>query len=563
MIRLNQIGDPAGGARTPRWRWLLAAGVAVDLALWQWLRRSDRLALWPRLSLDALDTAVWSFAPYPDGYWDYAVLPGVPLGVEAGLGHRWRGMVVPMVSAAVTSLARRSRSRPVQLAPFLWQGLAVIGGAGFNRYNRRVRADIERSAEEKLAANEARATLAGQNAVAMGADTVIDQIQSIAPLFGRPTPGSALHELVDGWKAALAEATQHRAAYLGTVLAAWQRSHNVHPDLQRRVDLDVAPGHGTVLLTARQAEALQRAVSAMNLRGQLPVRVSDPDAIRAAPGRRIDLLIGERLVPVPADADVPPRSPDFGPVGLAMAACMYARLAMPTAERVPVYVVAPLMATTAAAAAIAENRLRKRGSAAQDEVHAMALTIAGVATGLAARTARRPFKPSGGQNFPYYSTLTIPMILYAFQHRDLSPRFRWLTPAGLAAIIGGGWILTPRPRQFGQFLLSLSWPLSGLVAGLKVSWEFRADARRLADSLRTRERAAVDAAYDRGSASVIGLARAAYTDARAQLEDHRERLDPDLVEIAERRLQEVDRCLDRLNANAVDTSPSSTTTRSA
>jgi hypothetical protein len=563
MVRLNQVGDPAGGARTTRWRWLLAASAGADVILWQWLRRSDRLALWPRLPLDALDTAVWSFAPYPDGYWDYAVLPGVPLGVEAGLGHRWRGMVVPVVNAAATSLARRSGSRPVQVAPFLWQVLAVIGGAGFNRYNRRVRADIERIADERLAADEARAMLAGQNAVAMGADTVIDKIQSIAPLFGRPAPGSALHELVDGWKAALAEATQHRAAYLGTVIAAWQRSHNTHPDLWRRVDLDLAPGHGTVLLTARQADVLPRALTAMNLRGQLPVRVRDAEGIRAAPGRRIDLMIGERPVSVPPDDDVPPRSPDFGPVGLAMAACMYARLATPTAERVPTRVVVPLMATTIAAAAVAEHQLRRRGSAAQDNVQAMALAIAGTATALATRTARRPFKPSGGQNFPFYSTLTIPMLLYAFQHRDLSGRFRWVIPTGLAAIICGGWVLAPRPRQFGQFVLSLSWPLSGAVAGLKVSGEFGADARRLADSLRARERAAIDAAYDRGTASVIGLARAAYADATAQLQDHRERLAAELVEVAERRLQEVHRCLDQLTVIAADESPSSTTTRSA
>src|SRR6266508_1029653 len=236
MIRLNQLGDPAGGARTTRGRWLLAGSAATDLAIWRWLRHANGLGLRRRLALDAMDTAIWSFAPYPDGYRDFAALPAVPLAVEAGLSLRWKAMVLPVVNGAVTSLAQRARSQPVQLAPFLWQALAVIAGDGFNRYNRRVRADLERVADGRLAAKEANATLAGQNAVAMGADTVIDQVQSIAPLFGRPVPGSALHELVDGWKTALAEATQRSAAYLGTVLAAWQRSHNTHPDLSRRVD---------------------------------------------------------------------------------------------------------------------------------------------------------------------------------------------------------------------------------------------------------------------------------------------------------------------------------------
>jgi hypothetical protein len=514
----------------------------------------------PRLALDAADAALWSTAPYPEGYWDYAVLSGVPLSVEAGLGHPSRAIVVPVVNAAVTNVLRRVRGQPVQVAPFLWQVLALLTGVGFRRYNARVRAHIEHTAERRLAADEARAMLAGQNAVAMGADTVIDKVQSIAPLFGRPAEGSALHELVDGWKAALAEATQDRAAYLGTVLLAWQRGHNTHPDLRRRVDFDVAPGHGTVLLTAGQAEALQEILGAVDLRGELSVRVRHLDGSRATPGRRVELEIGGRQVTVPADPDVPPRSPDFGPVALVAGACMFARLAMPTAERVPPRVVAPLMAASLAAAGVAELRLRRRGSAAQEEVQAMALALAGVATIVATRTARLPFKPSGGQNFCFYSTLTMPMLLYAFQHRDLSPAARVVIPAGMAAVVGAAWLAAPRPRQFGQFLLALSWPLSGLVAGLKVSGEFRADARGLEASLKSHEREATDAAYDRGSASVIRLSTAAYTDAAAQLELQRERFDPEVVRLAEQRLEEVRRCLDRLAG--ADVSPSSTTTSS-
>jgi hypothetical protein len=561
MVRLNQVGDPAGGARTTPWRVLLAGSAGIDLALAEWLRRSDRMALWPRIALDSTDTSVWSFAPYPDGYWDYAVLPGVPLGIETGLALRWRALVVPLANAAVTTVVRRARSQPIQVAPFLWQALAVVSGAGFNHYNRRVRAEIEQASERRLAAKQAQATLAGQNAVAMGADTVIDQIQSVAPLFGRPIPGSALHELVDGWKAALAETTQHSAAYLGTVVAAWQRSHNTHPDLQQRVDFDVAAGDGTVLLTGQQAATLQRMLTSMDLRGQLPLRVLDRDLTRATPGRRIDIEIDGRRVSVPPDTDIPPRSPDFSPVGLLVGACLLGRMSSSTAERVPLAVVLPLMASTIAAAGFAELRLRRRGSPAQDEVQPLALAIAAVATVLATRTARRPFKPSGGQNFPFYSTMTIPMLLYAFQRQDLSPRVRRAMPIGMAAIAAAGWVLAPRPRQFGQFLLSLTWPLSGVIAGAEVSAAFRSDARRLADSLRARERAVIDAAFDRGVASVVRLVRAAHADSLEQLAASRHELDPRLARVAEQRLEEVRRCLDQLEP-AVG-SQSSTTTRSA
>jgi hypothetical protein len=561
IVRLNQVADPAGGARTRPWRLLLAGSAAVDVAISRWLRHSTEPNIAGRLAVDAVDAATWSLAPYPEGYWDYAALPGVPLCVEGGLGLRWRGMVLPVVSAAVTSAVRKARKQPVQLAPFTWQVLAVAGGAGFHLYNRRVRAEVERNAERKLAAREANATLAGQNAVAMGADTVIDKVQSIAPLFGRPEPGSALHQLVDGWKTALAEATQRSAAYLGTVLAAWQRSHNTHPDLSRRVDFAVAEGHGTVLLTGRQARSLQQTLTHLDLRGDLPVRVRDLNQARQMPGRRVDIVIGDRLVSVPPDAEVTPRSPDFGPIGLLLAAAMYGRMAMPTAERVPLRVVVPLMASTITAAGVAERWLRRRGSAAQGEIQGLGLAISAVATALASRTTRLPFKPSGGQNFPFYSTLTMPMIVYAFLHQDLSPRMRRLMPVGFAVIAAGGWVLAPRPRQFGQFLLALTWPLSGLLSGLRVSLASRDDARRLADTLHATEQAAVDAAYANGTSSVIRLARAAYIDARAHLEDHRAKLDPDLIRIAEERLTEVHRCLDQLTA--ATGSPSSMTTRSA
>jgi hypothetical protein len=548
MVRLNQVGDPAGGARTRGWRWLLAASAVLDVAVWRVLRRSRRLGLWPRLAIDAADTAIWSFAPHPEGAWDFAVLPGVPLGVEAGLTLRWRGLVVPFTNGAVTSAARRARSEPAQPAAFSWQALAVAGGAGFNRYNDRVRADLERGAERRRAAKEAEAILAGQNAVAMGADTVIDLIQSVAPLFGPPVPGSALHRLLDGWRSALADATRRSAAYLGTALTAWQQGHNTHPDLSRRVDFSVAPGHGTVLLTGTQADALQRTLTHLDLRGDLVVRVRGAGHGRRTPGMRLELDVGGRAVSIPADPDLSPRSPDFGPLGLALAACMFARLSTSTAEQVPLRIVVPLMASSLAAAAVAEHRLRRVGSAAQGELQLMGLVVAAAATILATRTARRPFKPSGGQNFPFYSTLTLPMLTYAFQHRDLSRSMRRIIPAGFVAIVGCGWLVAPRPRQFDQFLLSLSWPLSGLISALKISDEFQADARRLAATLRSRERAAIDAAFDRGAASVVRLARAAYLDAAAQLEQHRDQLEPDLVRIAEQRLEEVSRCLDQLDA---------------
>jgi len=547
VVRLNQLADPAGGARTAPWRQRLAASVVVDLALWGALRRSERLWLWPRLALDAADTALWSLAPYPDGAWDFAVLPAVPFDIECGLRLRWAGMAAPALGAAATSLVRRRRGLAAQPAAFAWQVMAVGTGVAFDRYNRRVREASERDASRRRAAKAADAMVAGQNAVAMGADTVIDRIQATMPLLGRAPQGSALHALLDGWKLALAETTQQGAAYLGTVLASWQLSHNTHPDLSQRVDIVTQPGHGTLVLTSSQAAVLQATLTALAPRGETPVALADPERARRHPGRSFDLVVGSRKVVVPADPETPPRSPDFAPVGLALGALWLGRLAAPTAEQVPYRVVVPLMAGSLAAAGVAEHQLRRRGSAAHLEIQAMGLALAAASTILATTTAKRPFKESGGQNFPFYATLSVPSLMYTFHHNDLGPRMQAIVPMCLSAIVAVGWALAPRPRQVRQFLLSLSWPVAGLGPGFRVSGELRAAGSRLAADLAGRQDRSVEAGFRRGADSVVSLASAAYRDAVAQLDRQRLTLDPLLAEEAERRLEEVRRCLDELS----------------
>ena len=327
-----------------------------------WLRRSERLAVLPRATLDAVDATVWSFAPYPDGYWDFAVLPGVALGIEAGLGSRWKGMVVPAGERGADEPVRRGPDpSPVQAAPFLWQALAVVSRRRVQPLQPPGPGRHRAASEGRLAAKEASAMLAGQNAVAMGADTVIDQVQSVAPLFGRPVPGSALHELVDGWKAALAEATQHSAAYLGTVLTAWQRSHNTHPDLltagglrrrrgRRNGDADRPAGRGA-------------AADADEPEPQGPARRSGCTTPTTAGQRPGDGSISTSVVDsvsVPPDPDIPPRSPDFGPVGLLVGACLLGPTGDAHRRTGPVPGGSPADGVDGGRVGVAEVRLRQR-----------------------------------------------------------------------------------------------------------------------------------------------------------------------------------------------------------
>src|SRR5712691_4974035 len=77
------------------------ACAAYDAGLSTWLRRSGRMAFWPRLALDTVDVAAWSLAI--GGPADAAVLAASPLAAEAGMRFGWRGLVVPLVVGGITN----------------------------------------------------------------------------------------------------------------------------------------------------------------------------------------------------------------------------------------------------------------------------------------------------------------------------------------------------------------------------------------------------------------------------------------------------------------------------
>ena len=102
-----------------------------------------------------------------------------------------------------------------------------------------------------LAAERRRAFLAGQNAVAMGASSAVDAIEGLVPIVGRPTRGSALWRLADGWKAQLSESTAAEATYLQVALLEWERGSQPSPgsDDARRGPRAGGRGHDAALGT--------------------------------------------------------------------------------------------------------------------------------------------------------------------------------------------------------------------------------------------------------------------------------------------------------------------------
>ena len=545
-VRLSQLLDTSGGARTKRWRRVLLGSVLADAASWIALRRSRGLALLPRLALDMADVTVWSLAPYPEGFYDYAVLPGVPLALEAGLNRRTGGLVVPAANVAATVIVRRALHRPVQVGAFFWQLMAVAAGAGFARYNRLLRQQVEVERRQRRSAEEAAAYLAGQNSVAMGADTVIDRLEAISPLLGPTRPGSALYVLVDQWKTSLAAATTERAIYLKTALMKWEQQHNLDPDLSRFVELQLNEGDGTKLLTGLQAEVLQCLLDGCRLRGIVKVSLPNPVEESQPPGRGFALEVGEVLLWVPDDRWPSPRPPDVAPLAFVLGALWFARTGANTAEAVPVGALAPCVAATLLAAVWSEWRLRSVGGRAHPQILSVAFVIAALHVVLATTTSRRPFNLSGGQNFPFYAALAVPAILASHYHDELDRTQRLRAGAAAVGILVLGWALARRPRQMRAFLLALTWPLATYLPGLHVAGEFRQAAELLAQELRAGAVAGTDEAFRRGKHFVLGLASMAFRDAQEQFAAVSSMLESRVRDEVQRRLEEVERRLRKL-----------------
>lgn len=100
-------------------------------------------------------------------------------------------------------------------------------GAGLARYEESRRAAALARRRLNVDARCQLAHLAGQNDVAMGADSIIDLLSRTDPLLPPATAGEMIGVITGrqlaAWKLSLATTTARHAAYLGLILAQWQR----------------------------------------------------------------------------------------------------------------------------------------------------------------------------------------------------------------------------------------------------------------------------------------------------------------------------------------------------
>jgi len=523
----------------------LLFSVLGDIGLARVLRKSDKPFLGPRLIADSLDSAIWSQIPTDDV--ELAVLPGVPLAFEAGYRYGVGGMVTPVTAAAATFLLQRVRKKRVTLAPFRWQLLASSAGIATAMLETRHRDEVLGEADTEEEARTYRAWLAGQNDVAMGADSVVDDLCRISPLLGDEVTDNAIGPMVRAWKQALATKTETGAVYLGNVLAQWQRRHNdFQHDLSHDVWFDIVPGDGIHILTAKQAQWLAAACDRLTLRGQVSVSV-DASKQGNRPGRPLDVRLAQMRVEVPPDDDQGVTPLDLGSLGLAAFAYWVFESTTSRNAQCARWVGWPIAAANLYGAAWAQRQVRRGGA----QSHGAILTFA-CATSIAqavasSLTIRQPENVQGKQRLPFLTGLNVVGMMLPLYWRDLDRNQRTTVISGLAATVGLGMWLYPERISKGDLARELLWAVAASWATARLRRSFEESADGLETDLAEKAERAEERAFGEGRSFVIQLVSDAVMALQNQLGGSVD-LDMRLRAEVERRLHGVGKRMKELTA---------------
>jgi len=557
LTRFAQVAVPGGGGSSGHWPAIALTFALGDLVVWALLRRTMRFYFGLRLALSIVDVGVWSLPSY-GAPTDIIVFPSMALAAEAGIRMRLlAGPLVVITNYATIAAADTANDGTVSPGVVVWILFAFGLGLAFAAYEGRMRRHIERGAVQRSAAQCGRARLAGQNAVAMGADSANDRLGTIRPLLGSPVAGSALWTVLDGFKERLRVSTDQVATYLGDIMATWSREHNTHPDLSGDVSIAMLEGEGTVLLTRRQAADLRIALTSRKLSGRVQVQVVG--GVRArVPGRALTLAVNNDLVTLDDDLTTRWFPVDPGPLALLLGACwaLNGMRESVNAIRAPHAFVAA--ACFLLAGLFVHRILRREGTSARRQVVVLSF-LAGLASAVVLTLGLPGQLTMGGsQNFPAGIPLTVLALLVGLYDRDLGGRSLGLIVLGFGLIVVVGLVLVGPPYRVVDLVTAVvGWPLTGYLPARLVGHNLSQTAERLDAEYRQRDELAVHAAFDDGRHDLIGILDRAVSDASEQLDMVRDRLDPSEVHFARVRIAEVRECLTALRR---DVSLSLTTT---
>jgi len=514
---------------------------ALDVAEWVALRRGRRSGLAWRLPLHVADEVVYTAVTSGDLIAASSVRG--PLALESTIRWGPAGLLTPAVgSLGVWLLGRRPLSVDSAGWPF------VLGAAGLQArlIRRRHLARAEAEHAEQLDAETAEARLMGQHSIAMGADSVVDALEALAPLLGRPATGSALHTLLDAWKASLSAQVEGRATYLGTELLRWERLRNLDPDLAARVQLVVAEGDGTALIDRNQTDALSAALDALGLRGRVAVRVVGDPTARMTSTEPLTLTVGDHLVQLPAGSMPAPTIYDPTPVAFLVAAATLGFEAFSTRAGVSAPWLAPPVLAYVAAARWSHQQLKDAdGPATRTRIVAVAEVIGGLGAVVTVLAQRNQFTKQGLSDLGSIAVLEGPLLVAAWSFNRLSPRARAVAAASFAAIIAVAFACSARPRSVRSLAAEL-----GLLAAAFAVWRavpglLDEEARARTASSAAGDREVVAEAHERGRQLVIELVSAARDEARLAAAAATG-ADDGLQQEIERRLVDIDRRIEEL-----------------
>jgi hypothetical protein len=521
LARALQASEVVGRDRR-RWQsGALAASILCDVLSWLGIRGGTR-SLPARVAVDLADLALWA-GPCRSG-WTAALTAQVPVDVESGIAYGARGFGFPLAAGAVSSLTRAifgQKPDPIQHVPHAG---AVIGGITV-RHGEQVRmAQAHEEHEVELSAKGVRAFLAGQNSVAMGASSIIDQLKPVAVILGSDTPGSALNQVRAGWKDSLAEQAQQYAVFLDSAVRLWLHAHNDHPDLRGFVDVvDITEGDGTVLVTGYQARRIAESLEAQGLHGHVNIEVSGRREARVArPGRSFDLLVNGEVVSVPSDPSVSIRR--FNPAPPTYFFGAWAAL-MPTRESDGDL---PLHLALVCSAAYLSAGLRFFGKPPEDTVGQALWTGVGLSALqgiICARGCKVRRNTSGGHLFHGTFGIAPAGLLLAASRPVLSKGQQAGGFLLLSLVAAGAYLAAERPRGLVDFAFSLAHPTAAMIGMATVAQAAARATEQTAAAMRAQDEVVEAAAFERGRLRVLQLADSALKEAEAAFARHRD-LDP-------------------------------------
>ncbi len=488
----------------------------------------------PRLALDAADIATSSLTQ--GNTYNVASQLGIPLALEAGVQSGLAGLFVPAANLAITSAVRRRRGLPVKSLTLSWQVLAVIGGVAIRALLGHQRAVARSRHDDVMAARRDQAILAGQNHVAVGANTVVDLLIRTAPILqSGGGSGSPVQMMLSAWKQEVATATAEHTTYLRTALLYWRRRHNVSPDLSRDVEFELAPQDGSALLSAAQVTALESTLDRLELRGAVFVEVLDGKQARL-PGEARRLSVGGQEIHIAADPLSLPARLDLGPAALWFGAVLCAIPALPTEGATPWMRVAPAVGWFTATGFWAQGRVNGHAQRANERVFLSCVAGSLLQAVTTTPWVRNPRDENGWvrQSYMWPLFAEIPLaILYA---KDLGRSTRAIGWVGAVASVAMGLHLSR--SSWRDLLYHAAWPVAAAVSVQGLAEAVEAETDAYAASLRTLDEALVMAAFQDGQKQVIDLVTQAYERLRSLWRASNQLSKPDHDEV-KRRLDDV------------------------